>query len=92
VLTPDGWMQAGLRWDVEANAWLESLPGGPAMRAELAEEGALVLWHDPVCTAGAIYASCPVCLLPGDWLRVRRIYRGPVPRQVLAAFRPEPAS
>jgi hypothetical protein len=90
LLTPADWQRAGLRRDDEANAWVKAIPGGGVRGAELTEEGVLVLWQDLMVPSGEIFASCPVCLLPDDWLRVRRTYRGPVPRQVLAAFRPDP--
>lgn len=95
VLDAHSWRRAGLHLDDEAVAWAATLsPTDRILRAELLDEGVLAYFEFVLSTSMTIrpfYASCPVP--DGDideWLTIRRYWRGPVPRQVLAAFRPEP--
>lgn len=91
-LEADGWRRAGLHEDDEAVAWTRSASTrgrGHILRLELLGEGLLATYELPVMAMEPglprPILRCP-CGESLDLVLVRRRYRGPVPRQVLAAF------
>ena len=90
VLTAEGWHRAGLGCDPEAMGWLGRFsPPIRTLRFELVDEGTLAYFR-LVADRGDLYASCSALgARLDDVITVRRFYSGPVPPQVLAAFRAE---
>lgn len=89
TLDAEGWYAAQLAHSVEAVAWLDSL-GQNVVRLEVLEEGVLAVYTGPAGwpnTSPSPVLLCP-CGQGESFIEVRRRYAGPVPRQVLAAFKP----
>jgi hypothetical protein len=91
VLEPEDWRAAHLEDDADAVAWADSLGHlgrNSILSLELVGEGRLAYHEIPRSRSDLIYRTNPC--RARDLIYIRRYHAGPVPPQVLAAFRPRP--